>query len=347
MLRATSAGRAGAPNAGTLTGALFPQRTMIRHAALVIAAALFMALSAQASIKFVIGPVPISGITFGVLLVGGLLGPRLGMSAAILYVAMGVVGLPVYAEGAHGWAVISGSTGGYIISYPFVALLVGWLAERGWDRRPATLALAMLLGNVLIYAFGLPWLHVWGENNESLLEIQDMTLKHTLQWGLVPFIPGDLAKLLLAAALVPAGWQLLRAIRLGPARVLRGTPMPQAAHLAPLAIAAGLAMAVAAVLPWSPDALGIEETAGVLVLAAGLAGAAGAALRYRRVIGPGVAQLWGFAAATLGALLAFVNLVKFNADGTLGLADISVGVVIAAIAAIVLLASTASEASAE
>ena len=73
----------------------------------------------------------------------------------------------------------------------------------------------------------------------------------------------------------------------------------------------------------------------------------GAALRYRRVLGPGIAQLWGFAAATLGGMLAFVNLVKFNADGTLGLADISFGVVLAVIAALVLLASTASEASAE
>jgi biotin transport system substrate-specific component len=292
--------------------------------------------------------VPISGITFGVLLVGGLLGPRLGMSAGALYVAMGVVGLPVYAEGSSGWAVVSGSTGGYIVSYPFVTLLVGWLAQRGWDRRPSTLALAMLLGNALIYAFGLPWLYVWGEHHEALLGIQDMTAKLTLQWGLVPFIPGDLAKLLLAAALVPSGWELLRAVKLGPARMLRGeTAAPAAAHLGLAAVAAGLAMALGAMLPWSPGHLGIAEAAGWVVLAAGLAGAAGALLRHRGVIGAGVAQLWGFAAAATGGLLAFVHLVAFNADGTLSLGDISIGVVVAVVAAIVLLASTAWEASAE
>src|SRR5262249_48379925 len=159
------------------------------------------------------------------------------------------------------------------------------------------LALAMLLGNALIYAVGLPWLYVWGAHHEALLEIDDMTAKLAVQWGLVPFIPGDLAKLLLAAALVPSGWQLLRAIKLGPSRVVRGLPSaPPAAHLGLLAMAAALVMAVGAVLPWSPGDLGISEAAGWVVLAAGLAGAAGAGLRYRGAVGAGVAQLWGFAA---------------------------------------------------
>jgi biotin transport system substrate-specific component len=351
MLRSPALGRARnneVLRAGTLSQALFPQRTMLRHAALVIAAALFIALAAQASIRVYVGPVPISGVTFGVLLVGGLLGPRLGMSAGVLYVAMGVFGLPVYAEGSHGWAVISGSTGGYIISYPFVTLLVGWLAQRGWDRRPAKLALAMLFGNALIYAFGLPWLYFWGENNEALLGVNDMTAKLTLEWGLVPFIPGDLAKLLLAAALVPSGWQLLRGIKLGPARMLRGeTSAPPAAHLGLVAIGAALAMALGAVLPWSPGELGVAQGAGWLVLAAGLLGAMGVMMRQQQRISAGVAQLWGFVAGATGGLVAFVNLVTFNADGTLSLGDISFGVVISVVAAIVFLASTAWEAPTE
>jgi biotin transport system substrate-specific component len=315
---------------------------------LVVAAALFIALAAQATIRVYVGPVPISGVTFGVLFAGALLGPWLGLSAGALYVAMGVFGLPVYAEGSHGWAIISGSTGGYIISYPFVTMLVGWLAQRGWDRRPLALALAMLLGNALIYAFGLQWLYFWGQNNEALLGINDMTPTLALQWGLVPFIPGDLAKLLLAAALLPSGWQLLRAIKLGPARMLRGeTAAPPAARLGLVAIGAGVAMALGAVLPWSPGELGVAQGAGWLVLAAGLLGAAGAALRHQGRIGAGAAQLWGFAAGATGGLVAMVNLVTFNADGTLSLGDISFGVVISVIAAIVLLASTASEASAE
>lgn len=339
-------GRAG--NAPTLSHAVFPQQTVIRHVTLMVAAALFIALAAQASIRVYLGPVPISGVTFGVLFAGALLGPRLGLGAGSLYVAMGVVGLPVYAEASSGWAVISGSTGGYILSYPFVMTLVGWLAQRGWDRRPATLALAMLLGNALLYAFGLPWLYVWGEQHEALLGIEDMTARLTLQWGLVPFIPGDLAKLLLAAALVPSGWELLRAIKLGPARMLRGdAAVPPAAHLGLAAVAAGLAMALGALLPWSPGSAGIAEAAGWVVLTAGLAGAGGALLRRRGVIGGGVARVWGFVAAATGGLLAFVHLVKFNADGTLGLAGISAGVAVCVVAALVLFAATASEASAE
>lgn len=335
-----------APTAGparTLGQALFPQRTLLRHAALVLVAATFIALCAQVSIKLAFGPVPITGQTFAVLLVGGLLGPRLGLATGMLYVAMGIVGLPVYAEASHGWSIITGSTGGYLISYPFAILLVGWLAQRGWDRRPATLALAMLLANALIYAFGLPWLWAWGEHHESLLQINDMTLRLTLQWGLVPFIPGDLAKLLLAASLVPSAWELLHALRLGPSSDERAEA-PPAARMWPVAIAASAAMAVAALLPWSQGAtgaLGIDEAARWVVLATGALGAAAALLRLRGVIGAGVAQLWCFAAAAAGGLAAFVNLVEFTATGNLGLADVSFGVVIAVVAAIVLLASTA------
>ena len=185
-------------------------------------------------------------------------------------------------------------------------------------------------------------------NGMPPIEIEDMTTKLTLRWGLVPFIPGDLAKLLLAAALVPSGWQLLRAIKLGPSRVVRGlTSAPPAAHHGLLAVGAALAMAAGAVLPWSPGNLGISDAAGWVVLVAGLFGAVGAALRYRGAIGAGVAQLWGFAAAAAGGLVAFVHLVKFEASGTLGLADISFGVAICVVAALLLLAATAWEASAQ
>ena len=81
------------------------------------------------------------------LLLGAVLGPRLGAMAAALYVLEGIANLPVYASGAHGWAVITGSSGGYLLSYPFAAFAVGFLARSGWDRRPITLALAMLVGN--------------------------------------------------------------------------------------------------------------------------------------------------------------------------------------------------------
>lgn len=334
-------------DSGTLSRALFPQRSLWRHAALAVAAAVFIAAVAQVSVRLHIGPVPITGLTFGVLLAGGLLGPRLGLSAALLYLAMGVVGLPVYAEGSHGWAVLTGSTGGYLIGTPFVALLVGWLAERGWDRRPATLAAALLLGNVAIYAFGLPWLWAWGERHEALLGIEDMTLALTLKWGLVPFIPGDLAKLLLAAGLVPSGWQLLRAVRLGPARVLSGgAEAPRAAHLGLASAGAGLAMAGGALLAWSGEGA-VGSGAALVVAGMGLVGALGAMLHLRGRIGGGAAQLVGFVAAGTGGLVTFVHLVRFTAAGTLKLADASAGLAVAVVASVVLFAVTAWETPAE
>ncbi|MEZ4553663.1 MAG: biotin transporter BioY [Dehalococcoidia bacterium] len=342
-MRSPAAPGASISGTRTLSHALFPQRSLARDAALVVAAALFIAAVAQVSIRLPIGPVPITGLTFGVLLTGGLLGSQLGMSAALLYLAMGVVGLPVYAEGGHGWAVVSGSTGGYLIGTPFVALLVGWLAERGWDRRPATLAAALLLGNVLIYAFGLPWLWAWGERNEALLGIEEMTGTLALQWGLAPFIPGDLAKLLLAAGLVPSGWQLLRASGLGPERMLgERSAAPRAARLGAASAAAGVAMAAGAALSWASGP-GLDGGAALVVLAAGIAAVVGAALHLRGATGAGVAQLWGFAAAATGGLTAFVHLVTFNAAGTLGLADAGAGTVVAVVASVVLFATTAWE----
>lgn len=333
----------------TLSHALFPQQTLIRHAVLVVAASMFMALSAQVSITLAFGPVPITGQTFAVLLVGALLGPWLGMAAAALYVAEGVGGLPVYASGASGWGVITGASGGYLLSYPLTTLLVGWLAQRGWDRRPLRLTAAMLLGSVVIYACGLPWLYAWGATHEALAGIERMTLALTLQWGLLPFIPGDLAKLLLAAGLVPSGWQLLRPLRLGPTRRAPDeAAAPSGAHAAPVAVAAGLTMLLGALLPWTPGAtLGTHSGAAWVVAAAGIAGAAGAALRGRGRIGAGVAQLWGFAAGAAGGLLAFTHLVEFTAAGDLGLAPVAVGVVLSVVAALVLLATTAMEAAAE
>ena len=335
-----------ARSAGTLGQTLFPQQTLLRHAVLVAGAALFIAAAAQISIKIAIGPVPISAQPFAVLLVGALLGPRLGAAAAVLYVSMGIVGLPVFALGKSGWAIFTGSTGGYLMSYPFVAALVGYLAERGWDRRPLTLAAAMLLGNVVIYAFGLPWLWMWAENHKSLMSVTEVHASDVLKWGLIPFIPGDLAKLLLAAGLVPSGWQLLRALRVGPARVLSSATAPVGQHMLPAAVGAALVMAIAALLPWDGRDLGVTQPAGLVVLAAGILGAAGALLRMRGVIGAGVAQLWGFAAASAGGLAAFIRLVRFEAGGTMELADVSLGVPLAVVAALALLAFTASEASA-
>jgi len=167
-----------------------------RHIVLILTGALLIYLTALISIPLPGTPVPISGQTFGVLLVGGALGFRRGLAATLLYVLLGAVGLPVFAEGKDGLQVILGATGGYLIGFILAGALVGRLAELGWDRNLLGALGAMAIGNLLIYAVGLPWLAV----------VAAFTPTETLQNGLLPFIFGDVLKLVLAAVLFPAAW---------------------------------------------------------------------------------------------------------------------------------------------
>jgi biotin transport system substrate-specific component len=170
---------------------------------LIVAFGTLMAAFARISIPLI--PVPITGQTLGVLLTGALLGSRRGGAAMLVYLAEGLAGLPVFALGHNAWTptagvpVIVGPTAGYLFSYPVAAFLVGWLAEHGWDRTFWRSVPAMLAGELVIYAIALPWLARY------------VGLGHTLQLGLLPFIPGDAIKLLLAAAVLPSGWRLLSA----------------------------------------------------------------------------------------------------------------------------------------
>lgn len=164
---------------------------------LIAAGSVFIALLARVAIPLPFSPVPITGQTFAVLLVGALLGSRRGGVVVILYLLEGVGGLPFFADGTGGLARLAGPTGGYLVGFVVAAFAVGLLAKRGWDRRVWSTAAAMLVGNIIIYAFGLLWLErfVGAERVFSL--------------GLLPFIPGDLFKLTLAAIILPAGWKLL------------------------------------------------------------------------------------------------------------------------------------------
>ena len=143
------------------------------------------------------GPVPITGQTFAVLMIGALLGARRGSMAVLAYLAQGVAGLPVFAV-VSGPLALLGPTGGYLVGFVPAAYVTGFLAERGWDRRFGTTVLAMALGNIIIYAFGLAQL--------SLLTGLSKTV---LTAGLLPFIPGDILKMVLAAILLPSAWKLL------------------------------------------------------------------------------------------------------------------------------------------
>jgi biotin transport system substrate-specific component len=183
--------------AATLRLAALPGAGLLTDLVLIGVGAGLIAGSAQLSIALPFTPVPITGQTFAVLLVGASLGTVRGGTSALLYLLLGLAGAPVYAHGAQGWAVITGASGGYLISYPFASALTGWLAERRWDRRFSSALGAMLTGNVLIYLLGLPWLAV----------VLGTGLEKTLELGLYPFVPGDTFKLYLAAALLPAAWR--------------------------------------------------------------------------------------------------------------------------------------------
>jgi biotin transport system substrate-specific component len=189
-------------SAATLRVAVLPRAGLLADAALIAGGAGLIAVSAQFAFKLPFTPVPITGQTFSVLLVGAALGTVRGGASALLYVAAGLV-MPVYASGGEGWDVIVGASGGYLVSYPFVSALTGWLAEQRWDRRFSSAVGAMLTGNVVIYLFGLPWLAV----------VLNTNLQKTLELGLYPFVPGDTFKLYLAALALPGAWKLVGAAR--------------------------------------------------------------------------------------------------------------------------------------
>jgi biotin transport system substrate-specific component len=178
--------------------------------ALVIAGSLFVAAMAQLTIRLPFTPVPITGQTFAVLLVGSAFGWLRGGLALGLYLAEIAVGLPFAAEGEAGVErlMLSTPSGGYLWGFLLAGLLMGWLANRGWDRSLGSSIGLMLLGSIVIYLVGLPWLHI-SPTFEALLG-NPPTVEETLQAGLYPFVIGDVLKLLLAAGLLPAAWLLVR-----------------------------------------------------------------------------------------------------------------------------------------
>jgi biotin transport system substrate-specific component len=177
-------------------------------AALVIAGGLLVAGLAQVTIRLPFTPVPITGQTLGVLLVGTSLGWLRGGLALAFYLAEIAIGLPFAAEGEAGLERLTLVTpsGGYLWGFLLAAVLMGWLANRGWDRRLRSSISVMLLGSLMIYVVALPWLHASPTFDAFLGHAP--TLEDSLQAGLYPFVIGDTLKLLLAAGLLPAAWRL-------------------------------------------------------------------------------------------------------------------------------------------
>ena len=171
-------------------------------ASVVVGGSIVIALCAQVAVG---GPVPITGQTFAVLIIAALLGSRRAVLCVLTYLAEGLLGLPVFAHGEAGLVVLLGPRGGYLFGFLVVAYIVGSLAERGWDRRPTTTILAMVLGNLGLYVCGLTWLfclvHVFARSLGG---------RGVLAIGLYPFLAGDAVKIALAAILLPAGWKIIR-----------------------------------------------------------------------------------------------------------------------------------------
>ena len=194
---------------GTIADRVMPRgatrsSAAVRDVILILAGTALVALLAQVSIPWF--PVPFTGQTLAVLLVGGMLGALRGALSMALYFVIGALGLPVFTEQSGGWDVIMGATGGYIIGFILAAAVVGWLCERGVDRRVVPMILALILGNVIIYAVGLPWLASWTPPGA------DAAFGWSQAWtyGFEPFVFGDALKLVIVAALLPAGWALLQ-----------------------------------------------------------------------------------------------------------------------------------------
>ena len=181
-----------------LTGRVLPRSTVATVLAVVGFAAL-TAMAAQIAIPLPFTPVPITGQTLVVLLSGAALGSRAGASSQMLYVLVGAVGAPIYAEGAGGWEAATGATAGYLVGFVAAAYVVGLLAERKQDRTFASSLPAFLLGSVIIYAIGITW----------LMRFLEVDFAVALGLGFAPFVVGDLIKLLIAAGATPLAWRLV------------------------------------------------------------------------------------------------------------------------------------------
>jgi biotin transport system substrate-specific component len=183
----------------TLVDVLLPrqERSWLFNTGLIILFSGFVGLTAQVEIP--LWPVPLTLQTLGVFCTGAVLGGRRGALTLLLYLAEGAAGLPVFAGGASGGAHVLGPTGGYLVGFVFAAGVVGLLAERGWDRQLVWTMQAMVVGNLIVYAFGVSWLAIF---------LSDIGT--ALVQGMLVFLPGDLVKIAIAALALPGGWALVR-----------------------------------------------------------------------------------------------------------------------------------------
>jgi biotin transport system substrate-specific component len=171
---------------------------LTRSGTTIVLGAVLTAMAAQVSVPVPGSPVPVTGQTFAVLLTAAALGPARGLAAQTVYLAMGMVGLPVFTGAAHGPGVVFGATGGYLVGFLAAAAIAGYGARRGADRSPVRTLLIFAFASAVIYVIGTAWLCL----------DTGMPVSAGISAGVTPFLPGDAAKALLAAGLLPGAWRL-------------------------------------------------------------------------------------------------------------------------------------------
>jgi biotin transport system substrate-specific component len=175
--------------------------SLVYDVLLVLAGSALIALAAQVAVPLPFSPVPVTGQTFAVLLVGAALGATRGAAAVLAYLAEGALGLPVFAGGLAGPAPLLGPTGGYLFGFLPAAWICGALAERGWDRHFLSTLAAMTVGDLAVFVVGVPWLALFVGSEAALA------------FGFAPFVAGNLAKIVLAAGALPLAWAYVRRSR--------------------------------------------------------------------------------------------------------------------------------------
>lgn len=183
----------------TLIDRVLP-RSLAMDVALVFGGAALTAVAAQIAIPM--WPVPITGQTFAVLLVGAVLGATRGALSMITYFSLGAAGLPVFTGGVAG--ITFGTTFGYLVGFIAAAAVVGWFSQLNWHKKVSGVIASFAIGNAVIYLFGLPWL-AYALSNLNLAS----DVVSVLVAGLVPFLVGDVIKIALAAAALPLAWKYL------------------------------------------------------------------------------------------------------------------------------------------
>ena len=183
----------------TLKSAVISRTTAITQISLILGGTIFLAAMAQITFPIPGSPVPFTGQTLGVLLLGTAYGASLGFSTVAFSLLMGIAGAPIFASGSHGFEKIAGATGGYLVGMLIASLVLGALAGRKWDQKIKTVIPTMIIGNVIIFTAGLIWLHQYTGQSWSW----------TIDKGLTPFILAEFIKIAIASTALPAVWRLV------------------------------------------------------------------------------------------------------------------------------------------